>query len=55
MPTWRCGSRWKKASAGPVLAGRSLPLSTDRAAPGYKQVADAIRDEVTGFLARLPH
>ncbi|GHK35208.1 hypothetical protein ECZU06_23330 [Escherichia coli] len=21
---------------------------------GYKQVADAIRDEVTGFLARLP-
>ncbi len=45
----------KKPAAGPVLAGPGHYLSAQTALRlGYKQVADAIRDEVTGFLACLP-
>ncbi len=44
----------EKPAAGPVLAGRSLPSAQTALRLGYKQVADAIRDEVTDFLARLP-
>lgn len=55
VPIWRCGSRWRKSVllAPYWLDGHCLSAQTALRL-GYKQVADAIRDEVIRFLERLP-
>ena len=54
VPIWRCGSRWRKAYCWLLTGWMVTAFLHRRRCLGYKQVADAIRDEVIRFLERLP-